>query len=497
MVSMRTAVVGVLTVLALAGCSSSGSGPTITSFTATPSTLPTAGGSVTLAWVVTGATTLSIDQGVGSVSPVTSGNATAQVTATTTFTLTATNSGGTSTSTAKVTVAAPITVAGTVVDRSGTIAAGETVLITSGTFSENTVTAADGTFSIANVPTPYTATVLDSGGQIAVQYIGLTRTDPTLVDVVTLTQTRSSNVAGSFTGGQFPESGAYATQLLFVSPQTAPGSSNGLTDEGDGTFSGNVVWMGPAETTGTLYALQVHTPTDFPADYPGYGTLSGVLLQDMGSVSGKTIPLSAVTSGTLSGTITMPAGFSVQQNDLFFIVGPLAFMPLVRDSSTSTSFSYIAPSISGTSLSVVTICQGPSGEEGIVTTTGLTASSTGVAVNLPSPPTLTLPVDAATGVTTTTPFSWTDTTAVYVVSFSPSGAGPTYYVFTAATSVTIPDLSSAGLPLPTSAGYSWSVIGFGPNTSVDATAIPGGIDGLELTEGYIGETGTRSFTTSP
>jgi hypothetical protein len=498
MVSMRTAVVGVLTALALAGCSSSssGSGPTITSFTATPSTVPTAGGSVTLAWVVTGATTLSIDQGVGSVSPVTSGSATAQVTATTTFTLTATNSGGSSTSTAQVTVQAPITVAGTVVDRNGAIAAGESVLITSGTFSANTVSGADGTFSIAHVPTPYTATVLDSGGQAAVQYVGLTRTDPSLVDLITVPQTRSSMVAGNLTGGQFPESGEYDTTLRFFSPQTTLESSTGLSVATDGTFSGGVVWLGPTETTGTLYALQIHTPVLLPTDYPGYGTLPNVLLQDMGSISGKTIPMSPVTSGTLSGTVTMPAGFSVEENDLYLVVAPDQVILTVGDSMPTTSFSYTAPSISGTSLTMLTTVDGAALGAAIVTTTGLTASSTGVAVNVPSPSNLTLPVDSATGVTTTTPFSWTDSTAVYVVAFS-STSGPTYYVFTAATTATIPDLSAAGLPLPTSTSYSWQVLGFGPNTSVDAAAIPGGIVGLELTDGYIGESPTRSFTTGP
>jgi hypothetical protein len=79
--------------------------PTIGSFTATPSTLPAGGGSVTLAWSVTGATALSISGGVGSVTPVTSGSITGTVNTTTTFTLTATNSEGMSTATATVTVA--------------------------------------------------------------------------------------------------------------------------------------------------------------------------------------------------------------------------------------------------------------------------------------------------------------------------------------------------------------------------------------------------------
>jgi hypothetical protein len=78
--------------------------PVISSFTATPSTLPSGGGNVSLAWNVAGATSLSIDQSVGDVSGLTSKSV--AVTATTTFTLNATNSNGASTKTLDVTVGA-------------------------------------------------------------------------------------------------------------------------------------------------------------------------------------------------------------------------------------------------------------------------------------------------------------------------------------------------------------------------------------------------------
>jgi hypothetical protein len=86
--------------------------PIINSFTATPAGLPPDGGTVTLAWQVAGASVLSIDQGVGLVSPASAGNTTTAVTAATTFTLSATNLLGTSTQTASVCVAGgPVTLA--------------------------------------------------------------------------------------------------------------------------------------------------------------------------------------------------------------------------------------------------------------------------------------------------------------------------------------------------------------------------------------------------
>jgi hypothetical protein len=76
--------------------------PTITSFTATPPNLPAGGGSVTLAWEVKDATTLSIDGGVGA---VTGTSKAVNVTSSKTFTLTATNESGSATQSVSVMVA--------------------------------------------------------------------------------------------------------------------------------------------------------------------------------------------------------------------------------------------------------------------------------------------------------------------------------------------------------------------------------------------------------
>jgi hypothetical protein len=77
--------------------------PVIESFTATPSTLPAAGGTTTLSWTVAGAVdALTIDQGVGSV--LGQSSKMVNVTSTTLFTLTAGNAGGNTTFEAHVTV---------------------------------------------------------------------------------------------------------------------------------------------------------------------------------------------------------------------------------------------------------------------------------------------------------------------------------------------------------------------------------------------------------
>jgi hypothetical protein len=79
-------------------------GPVISSFTAAPQVI-TSGSSATLNWGVTGADTVSIDNGVGTVAG--SGSVAVNPAATTTYTLSATNGLGTTTATATVSVVPP------------------------------------------------------------------------------------------------------------------------------------------------------------------------------------------------------------------------------------------------------------------------------------------------------------------------------------------------------------------------------------------------------
>ena len=102
----------------------SGSAPTITSFTATPSTV-TSGQLATLSWTVSGATTVSIDNGIGDVSNVTSKSV--SPTQPTTYTLTATNSGGSVTARVTVNVSTTATVGQILIPANVTAAPGDSV----------------------------------------------------------------------------------------------------------------------------------------------------------------------------------------------------------------------------------------------------------------------------------------------------------------------------------------------------------------------------------
>ena len=90
------------------------------SLTASPTSIAS-GGSSTLTWATTNATSASIDNGVGAVSPVAGGSVAVSPTSTTTYTLTATGPGGVATSQATVTVAPPIFTATIPITGSGSV----------------------------------------------------------------------------------------------------------------------------------------------------------------------------------------------------------------------------------------------------------------------------------------------------------------------------------------------------------------------------------------
>jgi len=113
--------------------------PIINSFSADPSTIAV-GESSTLSWSVTDATTVTIDNGVGSVAL--SGTTTVSPITTTTYTLTATNTAGSVTATTTVTVGSALTItydgngntAGTIpIDPSSPYEYGATVTVLSNT----------------------------------------------------------------------------------------------------------------------------------------------------------------------------------------------------------------------------------------------------------------------------------------------------------------------------------------------------------------------------
>ncbi|HEY6250929.1 MAG TPA: alkaline phosphatase family protein [Candidatus Angelobacter sp.] len=147
--------------------------PTIT-FSASP-TAVSSGGSSTLTWSTSNATSLTIDHGVGSVTPASGSVNVPNITQTTTFTATATGPGGTTTATATVAVSQ---VAVTLKATPDTISSGGTATLTWTANDADTVVIDQGVGTVCSGPpcttgtvsvsptktTTYTATATDPSG---------------------------------------------------------------------------------------------------------------------------------------------------------------------------------------------------------------------------------------------------------------------------------------------------------------------------------------------
>ena len=397
-----------------------------------------------------------------------------------------------------------ITVTGKVVGSNGQAVASVPVVVPG---QPSTNTDAGGNFSIANVTTPYDISVVDATNKQALVYKGLTRTDPTLLFFGSTPGTsHSGNISGKISGGDFTpnQPATDVTRVAFGSAET----NNSTTTAANGTFGAiGLNWYGPTATTGSLYALQFAVDAmGFPvaSGYKGYGVRSGIAVNDGSTLTNQFDTLQTVTTSQFTGTVTVPSGYTLAEKVVYARV-PSAAILLFNDAGTNTALSYFTPGISGATLVLGAEAIKTGGGTALTWKNGLATGATGVSINIVTPPEVSLPVNAATGVDTTVTFSWTGMAGgVHLVIFTGTGSTPTYYVLTAATSATIPNMKPLGLGLPSATAYKWQVYGFGPFGSIDAAAGTAGfITGLigvpvaATGDAFVGISAQRTFTTAP
>jgi hypothetical protein len=397
-----------------------------------------------------------------------------------------------------------ITVTGKVIGQNLQAVASIPVVI-SGKASTNTD--AGGNFSIANVTTPYDISVVDATNKAALVYKGLTRSDPTLLFIGSNPGTgHAGTVSGKISGGTFtPNQGATdVTRVLFASPET----NSSTNTAANGTFGAiNLSWFGPTATTGNLYALQFTADAGglpVASGYKGYGVRNGIAVNDGGALTNQFDTLQTVTTSQFTGTLTVPSGYTLSAKLVYARVSQSAVISLFTDNTANAALSYYTPGISGATLLLGAEAVKVGGGTALTWKNSLAIGATGVAVSIVAPPEVSLPVNAATGVDTTVTFSWTAMTGgVHLVIFKGAAGTPTYYVLTAGTSATIPNMKPLGLGLPSTTAYTWQVYGFGPLGSVDAAAGSAGfLTGLGVPVGttgdaFVGISGSRTFTSAP
>jgi hypothetical protein len=371
------------------------------------------------------------------------------------------------------------TVSGTVWSYEGVPASNDTVIITSGAFKATTATDSNGAFTVHGVPVPYDVWLIASVVPSSVRYIGLTRPDPTLNDLLSRTsQARTANLSGQLTGGTYPEPAGVETRLVFASPETLSAVDylfSNVDHSADGSFASPIQWQGPAATTGTLFALQIQTALQgefLPTQY-SYGSLSGVSLEDTGTLSGQTVTLASVPTAQMSVTVAEKSGYTFSEESVQLSVAPNVALTIILSGDVlTTPMTFAAPEIASTSLAVSANATNDAGAFIEATQTGLMPDAS-VVLSVPDPPEALTPDDGATEVGYSTTFSWTGyPNGLYMLEVFPEKYGTAFFIFTAATSATIPDFNA----LTGTTKFTWYVVGAAPLTSMDDLATPDHLD---------------------
>jgi len=449
-----------------------GNKPTIVSFTASPTTVPAGGDSVKLTWKVNGATSLSISSGVGSVTPADSGSVTVFVSAATTFTLTATNSSGNVTANAPVTIAQAVTVNGYVKDIDGEPISGATVIIKG---KSPTTTGASGNFSVSNVTIPYEARIIVSGfQQAAVVYQDLTRLDPTLFYLGSITNSNTATITGNV-----PAAAGKTTLVFFVSGSEAWYTTANQTT---GNYTIYADWTGSTSSfTGSIQVLR-WTPNSngLPQQYDAYGLENSVTISNGGTFSNHNFSSSDFTDPaeqSITGSITRPSSSYLIKNKNLYINFGNAYIPIAGEagSALTDNFSYTVPSVSNATFQIdvnAEVSAVPSSRITLYSKKGISGGSTGVNITLASAPQLNLPANNGIGIDTTTQFLWTPGSGagISLIYIIPMGQGPTFFIFTDGNITNIPNLNPQGLGLPAFQPYQWFTLGLYPISSIDAVA---------------------------
>ena len=223
----------------------SGLAPVISSFTASPPVIAPAA-TTTLSWLTGGATTVSINNGVGSQTATSTGSVSVSPSTTTTYTLTAANSNGTTTAAATVTVTIPTyTIGGTLSGLTDTVVLqnnGGDSLTTSanGAFTFATATTSGGTYNVTVLSQPSNQTCSVSNGSGTVSSANIT-------SVTVSCTTNSSGGGGGGGGSSGGGGGGGGGSIAPVSSTPQPGAPSTST-------SPSVLRL--INSSGTLYLIK-------------------------------------------------------------------------------------------------------------------------------------------------------------------------------------------------------------------------------------------------
>jgi hypothetical protein len=340
-------------------------------------------------------------------------------------------------------------------------------------FEAKTSTDANGAFVIDGVPGSYEASVayshVDADQTDAWVYRGLTRRDPTL-QIYKGSARRYGEVDI-----------AYENLAPLANNQTiwvALGGDGGSTYYSDASESGydgaSAYWYGATTANQTAHGLVwQYDDDDFPTSYLAYDS-HPVALSGAGTAQVLLdLATETVDASSIQGTVTAASALGDRNNSMFLRFTSTATMQLLWDYSGPDSFAYLAPSITGSSITL-SASDGDS-FDGALAIAHVDGLAPGAKPKLAIPPVMTprTPLKDATGITTETTFTYDgDNPGPYVVQFYSQGdrTYQAFYIVTAAKQTQIPAKIAGDFSLYAGERYVWRVATHGEYASVDAMA---------------------------
>lgn len=402
--------------------------------------------------------------------------------------------------------AAPIEVRGVVVDFLRRPVPGVPITLAGATV----LTDSNGRFSVANIEPPYdiafTIAADPGGGRGAYDYLycGLTRTDPTL-QAYGAFASRTSELLVEFNDESFDQPNEVAV-VAFSGP------NGGFVDRLTGTVNllSAASWFGPTTITGNIHALQLVRESfagSIPLSYSGYETHPLALNSEGESNISFQSPVEAIQTALVFGNV-VEATSARRRNRLALRFTDGTRLPFVDDSTATAEFSYLVPSISGSSIEIAAI----EGSIAPLAVAHLDAIAPGqqVSLTVPRPVALQSPVDR-TLISREEQFRWSglgQTARVFVWHMEFLGAlRGGAFVVTSDEQTQLPNVPN-GTPLPVDGRALWSVETHGDVGSVDAATGPQGLfdsysakreysSGPRSGTGYFTESARREFTLRP
>jgi hypothetical protein len=399
--------------------------PVITSFTTTPASLPSSGGSSKLEWQVTGADSVSLDNGIG---VVTGSSRDVNVTVTTTYTLTATNAQGSVTQSTTVTVAGlpptPTKLSGTIspwtrgtrVLKSAVSTQTGSVNILSGTMDAN------GAFEVP-LSVPLSAALTSATLGLGADCLANLAISPSSFSIAPITSlsvlTSTGALSGALSLGNIsgpvltPQAGnkfvvyIYSDQNATIKGTctNAPGTSGSLTIDWNLKQGWNTTLVEYTSATAVRYVSVNAIPADVTWQFtPASG---GVV-----KLSNVVTSLEVGQSVTLSASATEPDGTPMLNPEFVWSSGDSSLLEVTQGGVvTAKAIGYA----NGATISVSLKNAGATGASAYITTFGLEAvggtfnlenASLGTAVRLRYQPPSGSSTPSSFGYTITGPSGW-------------------------------------------------------------------------------------------